>query len=395
MTPDHFTSRLRPIESEGENDGGSVSVALEFPVGPGRTPGLLLHVLGDADEALRFPSLTRALDRFGAFRQAVVDARPAEQRLSSDDLGLPQTLATIGADATSAGQRLGQMTVQFDALVAELEPTGIVLADDSDAALACALVASRRGVPAAHLRAGVRSGDRTPSEANRELLDRLCDLLLVTSNDERDTLLSEGVTDSRIVFTGSTLVDSLRDLDRHARAHAACRRAGVTERKYAFVALRTPEPAQLDTLAHALAALADQTDVVLWAPLPDAFARRAKARGVRLATGKLADRAALLGAAGAVVTDIPIVQEQAAIVGIRCYLLDDFAQSLASITHGTTTMLGADPDSLAAVELSPHLPTPSAIPLWDGHAGERIARALIAHWTLAFVSGGQAAAGNG
>jgi UDP-N-acetylglucosamine 2-epimerase (non-hydrolysing) len=45
-------------------------------------------------------------------------------------------------------------------------------------------------------------------------------------------------------------------------------------------------------------------------------------------------------------------------------------------------MLGDDPAALATVEIADWEHTPSAIPLWDGHAAERIAEILVATYAL-------------
>ena len=48
-----------------------------------------------------------------------------------------------------------------------------------------------------------------------------------------------------------------------------------------------------------------------------------------------------------------------------------------TITHGTNTLLGDDPETLLSITVSGHAPTPCAIPLWDGHAADRGATAII------------------
>ena len=50
-------------------------------------------------------------------------------------------------------------------------------------------------------------------------------------------------------------------------------------------------------------------------------------------------------------------------------------------------LLGDDPSEIAEVRVSTHEPTPSAIPLWDGHAAERVADALVANYALVAYDG--------
>ena len=44
--------------------------------------------------------------------------------------------------------------------------------------------------------------------------------------------------------------------------------------------------------------------------------------------------------------------------------------------------MGDDPMEIASVRPSPWQPTPCAIPLWDGHAGDRVADVLVAQYAL-------------
>jgi UDP-N-acetylglucosamine 2-epimerase (non-hydrolysing) len=89
--------------------------------------------------------------------------------------------------------------------------------------------------------------------------------------------------------------------------------------------------------------------------------------------------------AGAIVTDSGGVQEEASALGVSCYTFRPNTERPITLTHGTNMLLGEDPAEIAEVRLSPHPPTPSAIPLWDGHAAERVAEVLVANYCL--VSG--------
>ena len=108
------------------------------------------------------------------------------------------------------------------------KPAVVVVAGDVNSTLACALAASKLGIPVVHLEAGLRSGDWTmPEEINRVLTDRLSDLLLTHSPEAEENLAREGVDVGRVRFVGNTMIDSLRRFEAAARDRAVWSRHGV------------------------------------------------------------------------------------------------------------------------------------------------------------------------
>jgi UDP-N-acetylglucosamine 2-epimerase (non-hydrolysing) len=79
--------------------------------------------------------------------------------------------------------------------------------------------------------------------------------------------------------------------------------------------------------------------------------------------------------AGAVLTDSGGVQEETTYLGVRCFTLRDTTERPVTVRLGTNTVLGLAPARIA--EILPALasePEPLVeVPLWDGHAAERVA----------------------
>ena len=94
------------------------------------------------------------------------------------------------------------------------------------------------------------------------------------------------------------------------------------------------------------------------------------------------DFLSLQAGAGAIVTDSGGVQEEASALGVSCFTFRPNTERPVTLTHGTNVLLGDDPAEIADVRPATHPPTPCAIPLWDGRAGERVADALIANYAL-------------
>jgi UDP-N-acetylglucosamine 2-epimerase (non-hydrolysing) len=90
----------------------------------------------------------------------------------------------------------------------------------------------------------------------------------------------------------------------------------------------------------------------------------------------------LMMGARLVLTDSGGIQEETTILGVPCLTLRWNTERPITVTMGTNTLVGTDPDairSVARAALEAPMPSPSRPPLWDGKAAERIAEA-IADW---------------
>ena len=83
---------------------------------------------------------------------------------------------------------------RFEPVLDAHQPSCVLVVGDVNSTLACTLVAVKKGVPVAHVEAGLRSFDRSmPEEINRVLTDQIADLLYTTERAAHDNLAREGV----------------------------------------------------------------------------------------------------------------------------------------------------------------------------------------------------------
>jgi UDP-N-acetylglucosamine 2-epimerase (non-hydrolysing) len=85
--------------------------------------------------------------------------------------------------------------------------------------------------------------------------------------------------------------------------------------------------------------------------------------------------------ASAVLTDSGGIQEETTVLGVPCLTLRNSTERPVTIRLGTNRLLGEDPSAiLPALETSVSTPvgTPPTVPLWDGHAADRLVRILSA-----------------
>ena len=340
-----------------------------------------------------------ALEQRRAFRQIVVhtgqhyDSRMSDEVLA--DLDFPDVDVFLGVGSGTHGVQTAKVLSEFEKVLIEVEPEVVVVAGDVNSTLACALAASKLGIAIAHVEAGLRSFDWSmPEEVNRVLTDRLSDLLFTHSPEATDNLEAEGIGRGRVYYVGNTMIDSLRRCEKRARALAAWETVGMRERGYVLVTLHRPsnvdDPARLAGIVQGLESLAAHSPVVF--PIhPRTRARLAEDGGLgRLEAAGVAciepvaylEFLSLQAGAGAIVTDSGGVQEEASALGVSCFTFRPNTERPVTLTHGTNVLLGEDPAEISDIRPVSHPPTPCAIPLWDGHAGERVADALVANYAM-------------
>jgi UDP-N-acetylglucosamine 2-epimerase (non-hydrolysing) len=383
---------------------GGLPERIPLEWGPARpVRDTIVHVVGARPNFVKMAPVIVALAKRQAFRQVVVhtgqhyDAKMSDEVLADLEFPPPDRFLKIGSGAH--GEQTAKVMLAFEEVIRAERPVAVVVAGDVNSTLGCALAAAKHGVPVAHVEAGLRSFDwDMPEEINRVLTDRLSDLLFTHSPEAIENLRSEGVVEGRIHHVGNTMIDSLRRSERTARERQYWKAVGVELGEYALVTLHRPsnvdDAGRLMRIVDALVGLAARFPIIFpihprtRARLGDAAVARLEAAGARCIdqVGYL-DFLSLQSGAGAVVTDSGGVQEETSALGVRCYTFRPGTERPITLTHGTNVLLGDDPDSLAKVRLATWDPTPSAIPLWDGHAGDRVADVLVTNYALSTVFG--------
>jgi len=176
-------------------------------------------MLGTRPEALKLVPLIRALrlhpDRF----ETSVIATAQHREMLDQVLSLFQIAPDVDLDLMRPNQTLAELTgnvlEQVTCRLTAARPDLVVVQGDTTTAFTGALAAFYARIPIAHVEAGLRSrdlGNPFPEEANRRLTAVVADIHLAPTPLARRRLMKEGVPRRKIVVTGNTIVDTLRDL---------------------------------------------------------------------------------------------------------------------------------------------------------------------------------------
>jgi UDP-N-acetylglucosamine 2-epimerase (non-hydrolysing) len=350
----------------------------------------VLHVVGARPNFVKAAPVTRALEKWTEARQTLVHTGQHYDKNLSDvfisQLGMRAPDVNLEVGSGSHALQTAEVMIRFEPVVLERKPDVVLVYGDVNSTVAAALVCSKLRVRVAHVEAGLRSFDRSmPEEINRIVTDRLADMLFTPSEDADINLEREGIPAEKIHRVGNVMIDSLVRLLPTAMQ---CSRNGLPER-FALVTLHRPsnvdDSASLRGVLKALLEVNEQVEVLF----PVHPRTRQRIQQFDISTEKLhlveplpyIEFLSLQRHAEVVITDSGGIQEETTYLGVPCLTLRNNTERPVTVTVGTNILIGRDMGRLKS-ELSRILEgkqKKGAIPpLWDGHAGERIAQALLA-----------------
>ncbi len=354
----------------------------------------LAHVVGARPNFVKAAPVMRALSSEGVAQRLVHTGQHYDPLLSDvffHDLELPAPDVSLEVGSGSQGRQTAALLVALEDEFLANAPARVVVYGDVNSTLATALVCAKLGIPLAHVEAGLRSFDMSmPEEINRRVTDSLSDLLFVTSPEGLDNLAREGVDAGRMHFVGNPMIDTLLAHFDRFDAAAVTSRLGIAGR-YAVATVHRPanvdSPEAAARLVAALRDLGKRLSVIL--PLHPRGRAELQAAGLMDVPGVRVieplgylDFLSLVRGAALVVTDSGGIQEETTVLGVPCLTLRPNTERPITISHGTNRLVNpadlgvAADEALAGVAAGSAAASTAGPPLWDGHAGERIAAIL-------------------
>jgi UDP-N-acetylglucosamine 2-epimerase (non-hydrolysing) len=301
------------------------------------------------------------------------------------DLGIspPDLNLTVGSGSHAV--QTARIMERIEPVLETERPDWVVVYGDVNSTAAAALVAAKLGLRVAHVEAGLRSNDRSmPEEINRLVTDRLADLLLTPSRDADESLRREGEPDDEIVFVGNVMIDSLFHALPAAMGTGFRSSLGI-DGDAVVVTLHRPSNVdsaeRLAAIVDALREIADERPVVF--PVHPRTRQRLTTMGLDLGKVRALEPISylemldLVVAAHVVITDSGGLQEETTALNVPCLTVRENTERPVTIIEGTNR-LAPDPSELVRLVRAATRPISHRRPDgWDGHAGERVAQALI------------------
>ena len=360
----------------------------------------VMLVVGARPNFIKIAPIMRALRVIDAFDLMLVHTGQHYDAAMNDvffaELALPDPDIHLGVGSASHAVQTGAVMQAMEPVLERAGADLVLVVGDVNSTLAAALVAVKKGVPVAHVEAGLRSFDRAmPEEINRVLTDQISDLLFTTERDAERNLAREGIPAAKVYFVGNVMIDCLLHAlpravppERLFQRHATGTLPSMASGGFAAATLHRPanvdDPGALRALLSTFGAIAERLPLVV--PLHPRTARAIEQHGL----APLLDRPdlltvppqpyqvmlGLLKGARLVLTDSGGIQEETTGLGVPCLTLRDNTERPITVSEGTNRVVGTEPGAiLQAVEeiLKTGGKRGRIPPLWDGRAAERIA----------------------
>lgn len=307
------------------------------------------------------------------------------------DLKLPAPDIHLGVGSGTHAEQTGNVMIAYEKIVMSDRPDLIVVVGDVNSTMAATLVASKLGIPLAHLEAGLRSFDRTmPEEINRLVTDALADVLWTPSPDGDENLIREGVSAEKIECVGNIMIDSLEMRRSTIEEEAYFTELALAPGSYGIVTLHRPAnvdpPENLKRLCDALSVISRKINLIF-----PVHPRTKKNLENHLLIDALESQPGLtlleplnytrfmnlVFHSGIAITDSGGLQEETTYLGIPCLTLRPNTERPITINEGTNKLCTIeDLEKLADIALSQKGEKKNPPALWDGHTADRVVQSI-------------------
>jgi len=365
----------------------------------------ILFIFGTRPEAIKLAPLIRRLREFPERYRVKICVTAQHRQMLDQVLEAFEITPDFDLDLMTPDQSLTQsaarMLAALEPVFADARPHLAIVQGDTTTTFCGALAAFYHRVPAAHVEAGLRTGDFDhpfPEEMNRTLASRVAALHFAPTARAAENLAREGITQN-VFITGNTGIDAVLFI------------RGALDRR----TLRPPSPIKLDDrriilvtahrresfgdgfdrICRALVQLADCADRhkgirIIYPVHPNPNVRRGADSALRghknielVEPLDYVSFVALMAKSYLILTDSGGIQEEAPSLGKPVLVMREKTERPEAVDAGTVALVGTDVDAIVR-ETTRLLDDPAEYqrrsrihnPYGDGHASQLIESAI-------------------
>jgi len=317
-------------------------------------------VLGTRPEIIKFSPIIRDLEKRGTDYFVIHTGQHYSfemDKIFFDELELPEPRHHLNVGSGSHGEQSAKMIEGIEKIIDLEKPEVVLVQGDTNTVLAGSIVASKADALLGHVEAGLRSYDRTmPEEVNRVVSDHLSDLLFAPTQNSKENLVKEGISDEKIFVTGNTVVDALfQNLEISQKRFS--KESIIPDGKYIVVTAHRQEnvdnPTKLESILESLCTLSKTLDATVLFPAHPRTVKMMKRflldnpPGVEIMkpVGYL-EFLQLESKASLIVTDSGGVQEEACILNVPCVTIRENTERPETVEAGANVLAGTNKDKI-------------------------------------------------
>lgn len=315
----------------------------------------------------------------------------------------------IDLDLMAHDQTLSDLTARIftslDPVLTKIQPDWILIQGDTTTVMAAAILGYYRQIRIGHIEAGLRTHDKWqpfPEEMNRRIAGVVADLHFAPTENNRQNLLREGISDEIIKVTGNPAIDALQIISQQPAPHQVeqlLNETGVANGSHRLVLVTAHrrenfgEPILDICLALKRLANAYRDEIAIVYPVhlnpnihEPVYQSLSGIANIKLLPPlDYLPLVHLMKHATLILTDSGGIQEEAPSLGVPTLVLRQRTERQEGVTAGTLKLVGTDPEIIfrEAQHLlddpAAHAAMAGAVnPYGDGHAAARIVAALLA-----------------
>ncbi|HKP51052.1 MAG TPA: UDP-N-acetylglucosamine 2-epimerase (non-hydrolyzing) [Chloroflexia bacterium] len=347
----------------------------------------VLSVVGARPQFIKAAPVGRALRGAGIEEVLLHTGQHYDLAMSEvffSELGIEEPRYNLGVGSGPHGAQTAAMLAGIEDVLESERPDWLLIYGDTNSTLAGALAAAKKGVPVAHVEAGLRSFNRSmPEEINRVVADALSTLLFCPTDVAEANLAREGIR-SGVHVVGDVMYDAvLWASGRVDEGPDLVERLGLEKGKYLLAtvhrASNTDAPENLTAIMWALREASEPVVFPVHPRTRKAIAEAGIHAGeniMLLEPVSYLEMLALEKHARVILTDSGGVQKEALWLGVPCVTMRGETEWVETVACGWNTLAGTNP---ARILEALGAPRPSSSPpdiYGDGLASERIAALL-------------------
>jgi UDP-N-acetylglucosamine 2-epimerase (non-hydrolysing) len=366
----------------------------------------ILFIFGTRPEAIKLCPIIRYMRAADAGLEVRVAVTAQHRAMLDQVLDCFAVRPDYDLNLMTPGQTLAEITARvlsaLDPILGRESPVMAVVQGDTTTTMAGALAAFYRGIPVAHVEAGLRTGDLAhpfPEEMNRLVTARVAGLHFAPTERARGNLLAEGIAGEHIFVTGNSGIDAVlhvADALGQGRLHPQAWPWLDSSKKLVVVTAHRRESfgGGIERICDALATLAQRPDVQVVYPVhrnpnvldPVTLRLDGLPNLVLIEPVEYVSFVDLMRRAYLIITDSGGIQEEAPSLGKPVLVMRERTERPEAVEAGTVKLVGTDVrkilgEATLLLENAAEYLRRSRIhnPYGDGHASERITAGIAAY----------------